>query len=61
MNSFVRQLNMYGFHKSRKDNSKCIFSHENFLKGREDLLIVIKRKIKDSEISIKTPMKDSQQ
>lgn len=48
MNSFVRQLNMYGFHKSRKDNSKCIFSHENFLKGREDLLIVIKRKIKDS-------------
>lgn len=34
INSFVRQLNMYGFHKSRKDNSKCIFSHPNFLKGR---------------------------
>ena len=37
---------MYGFHKSRKDNSKSIFSHENFIKNREDLLPLIKRKIK---------------
>ena len=34
INSFIRQLNMYGFHKSRKENTKSIFSHPYFLKGR---------------------------
>lgn len=57
MNSFVRQLNMYGFHKSRKDNSKCIFSHPSFVKDGEDLLIKIQRKVKDSEINFDTPVK----
>ena len=37
---------MYGFHKSRKDQSKSIFSHENFIKNRKDLLPLVKRKIK---------------
>lgn len=48
---------MYGFHKSRKDNAKSIFSHPNFLRDREDLLSTIKRKIKALENSIKTPTK----
>jgi hypothetical protein len=48
---------MYGFHKSRKDNSKCIFSHPNFIKDREDLLSSIKRKIKNVEYQAKTPSK----
>jgi hypothetical protein len=39
---------MYGFHKSRKDHSKSVFSHPLFLKDREDLLPSIKRKIKQN-------------
>jgi hypothetical protein len=35
MNSFIRQLNMYGFHKSRTDHAKSVFSHPAFLRGRE--------------------------
>lgn len=34
INSFIRQLNMYGFHKSRKDPIKNIFSHPYFLRGQ---------------------------
>jgi hypothetical protein len=44
---------MYGFHKSRADHSKSVFSHPSFLRNREyinnlfsDLLANIKRKIK---------------
>lgn len=44
---------MYGFHKSRADHTKSVFSHPFFLRDREynlhlfrDLLITIKRKIK---------------
>jgi heat shock transcription factor 1 len=35
INSFIRQLNMYGFHKSRKEHSKSVFSHPLFQKNRE--------------------------
>jgi hypothetical protein len=44
---------MYGFHKSRADHTKSVFSHPLFIRDREyhfhlfrDLLITIKRKIK---------------
>ena len=37
---------MYGFHKSRKDPSKNIFSNEHFQKGRPDLLHLVRRKAK---------------
>lgn len=56
--SFVRQLNMYGFHKVNKtprsqrtsqDNQTWEFSHPKFLKGRVDLLDQIKRKALDNE------------
>lgn len=49
INSFIRQLNMYGFHKSRKDPSKNIFSHPFFLRGQPQLLHLVKRKIKIEE------------
>lgn len=42
--SFVRQLNLYGFHKTEKDPSRNVFKHSFFQKGREDLLPFIKRK-----------------
>lgn len=34
MNSFIRQLNMYGFHKSRNDHVKSVFSHPLFQRDR---------------------------
>ena len=42
--SFVRQLNMYDFHKTVQDPSHGEFSHEFFRKDRPDLLHNIKRK-----------------
>ncbi|EIE78527.1 hypothetical protein RO3G_03231 [Rhizopus delemar RA 99-880] len=51
--SFVRQLNMYGFHKVNKspkghrtlaENQIWEFSHSKFIKDRPDLLDEIKRK-----------------
>ncbi|KAI8079011.1 HSF-type DNA-binding-domain-containing protein [Gilbertella persicaria] len=57
--SFVRLLNMYGFHKINKsprgqrnnnDNEIWEFSHPKFQHGRPDLLKDIKRKAMDSEL-----------
>ncbi|KAG6829868.1 hypothetical protein H0H92_003212 [Tricholoma furcatifolium] len=52
--SFVRQLNMYGFHKiphlqqgvlkSDSDTEHWNFAHANFLRGQPDLLCLIQRK-----------------
>lgn len=42
--SYVRQLNMYGFSKTRHDSNHHEFSHRLFLKGRRDLLPFIRRK-----------------
>ncbi|KAI8973787.1 HSF-type DNA-binding-domain-containing protein [Mycotypha africana] len=56
--SFVRQLNMYGFHKVNKsprghrtlaENQIWEFSHSKFLRGRTDLLDDIKRKSIESD------------
>ena len=62
--SFVRQLNFYGFRKIRLDNSLKIdlekereqrnfwrFRHENFRRGRKDLLREIKRHASSSSSS----------
>lgn len=43
--SFVRQLNMYNFHKTIQDPQHNEFKHEFFKKGRRDLLHKIKRKL----------------
>ncbi|KAJ2416241.1 hypothetical protein GGI10_001100 [Coemansia sp. RSA 2530] len=56
--SFVRQLNMYGFHKVNKsprghrtmaENQIWEFSHQKFIRDRPDLLDQIKRKTMESE------------
>ncbi|KAG2185715.1 hypothetical protein INT43_002150 [Umbelopsis isabellina] len=56
--SFVRQLNMYGFHKVNKsprghrtlaENQIWEFSHTKFLRGRPELLDDIKRKAMEQE------------
>lgn len=44
INSFVRQLNMYDFHKRNRSAQECIFQHPYFVRGRPDLLNQIKRK-----------------
>ncbi|KAI8073467.1 HSF-type DNA-binding-domain-containing protein [Gilbertella persicaria] len=58
--SFVRQLNMYGFHKVNKsprghrtlaENQIWEFSHPKFLRNRPDLLDDIKRKSMESDPS----------
>ncbi|OMJ70133.1 hypothetical protein SteCoe_31949 [Stentor coeruleus] len=46
--SFIRQLNMYDFHKLRSGTQEHIYQHSLFLRGRSDLLKEIKRKTSDS-------------
>lgn len=42
--SFVRQLNMYNFHKKRSMTTEHIYYHELFKRGKVELLRHIKRK-----------------
>ncbi|KAF9479563.1 hypothetical protein BDN70DRAFT_684977 [Pholiota conissans] len=60
--SFVRQLNMYGFHKINRtpraqrtstDAQTWEFSHTKFLRGRPDLLDEIKRKALEPDPAVK--------
>jgi len=44
--SFVRQLNMYNFHKSRDTKNRECFRHENFVRGKKNLLALIAKKKK---------------
>jgi hypothetical protein len=44
LTSFVRQLNMYNFHKRRTQNLDHIYYHELFQKGKKNLLKEIRRK-----------------
>ena len=50
--SFVRQLNMYDFHKVREGSWDNAFKHPLFLQGRADLLKEIKRKTSESHSNI---------
>ena len=43
--SFVRQLNMYDFHKTSDNPHDQCFSHPNFRRGHPELLDLIKRKV----------------
>eukprot|EP00347_Sterkiella_histriomuscorum_P021892 403332401 len=42
--SFVRQLNMYDFHKTRNNSNEHCFQHNLFKKNQKKLLVDIKRK-----------------
>eukprot|EP00347_Sterkiella_histriomuscorum_P008992 403342943 len=42
--SFIRQLNMYDFHKTKRSNNEHCFKHPFFLRGKKHLLQEIKRK-----------------
>lgn len=54
--SFVRQLNMYDFHKKRTRSSAVVeFKHEFFKKGAPELLAHVKRKIEDGECELTNP------
>jgi len=47
LTSFVRQLNMYNFHKRRTQNIDHVYYHELFQRGKKHLLKEIKRKNHD--------------
>jgi hypothetical protein len=49
--SFVRQLNLYGFHKTVLDSKRLEFQHPYFKRDRPDLLHYIKRKVSSSSTS----------
>ena len=46
--SFIRQLNMYDFHKLRSGGHEHIYKHPLFIKGRPELLKEIHRKTAES-------------
>jgi hypothetical protein len=48
MNSFIRQLNMYNFHKKRTMTTDHVYFHELFKRGKVELLRHIKRKLSDA-------------
>jgi len=50
--SFVRQLNMYDFHKKRSNQNEHIFQHPKFIRGHQDLIKTIKRKNKKENINL---------
>ena len=52
--SFIRQLNMYDFHKKKSSQNEHIFHHNNFIKDRKDLIKTIKRKSKKENIPMNT-------
>uniref|UniRef100_A0A7S4NZT3 HSF-type DNA-binding domain-containing protein n=1 Tax=Guillardia theta TaxID=55529 RepID=A0A7S4NZT3_GUITH len=43
--SFVRQLNLYGFHKTSQEATACEFTNPLFRRGDEHLLKAIRRKV----------------
>lgn len=60
--SYIRQLNMYGFSKTRHDSNHHEFTHKLFQRGRRDLLPLIRRKTqqnggKSSSSSDAVPLK----
>lgn len=42
--SFIRQLNMYDFHKEKSNDKNHVFYNKYFIRGKFDLLVNIKRK-----------------
>ena len=59
--SFIRQLNMYDFHKKKSNQNEHLFHHKNFIKGQKDLMKEIKRKSnkKDENMPITSNLLDN--
>lgn len=49
MSSFIRQLNIYGFKKTKAKNEEQCFAHKDFRKNNKKLLLNMKRKTKNSD------------
>ena len=47
--SFIRQLNMYGFHKERDTGDIQVYSHPNFIKEHPERLSEVRRKLAKTE------------
>ena len=58
LSSFVRQLNMYGFHKTKYKNNEQCFTHKFFRKDNKKLLLKMKRKTKDKSAEKKVAPSD---
>lgn len=56
--SFVRQLNMYNFHKVKNKEGLHEFKHENFKRGQRDGLRLISRKIAETSEASQVEVKD---
>lgn len=54
--SFVRQLNMYDFHKSKQDSKENEFKHKLFRRGQKHLLAEIKRKGSENHAYVEEPI-----
>lgn len=54
--SFIRQLNMYGFHKERDSGSLQTFSHPFFTRNNQENLNLIHRKSSEHYSEIKTDL-----
>lgn len=59
--SFVRQLNLYGFHKTVLDSKRLEFQHPYFKRDRPDLLHYIKRKVSSGGASTQQQQQQQQQ
>jgi hypothetical protein len=57
--SYIRQLNMYGFSKTRHDSTHREFTHKLFRRGRRDLLSLIKRKSQQITPPVSTHSSDT--
>jgi len=56
LTSFIRQLNMYNFHKRRTQDVDHIYCHELFQRGKKHLLKDIRRKNNDHSLTIQKSM-----
>jgi len=50
LNSFIRQLNMYDFHKKKTPDGEHVYYHELFQRGKKHLLKNIRRKNAESSM-----------
>ena len=55
--SFVRQLNMYDFHKKKTNSDKHTFQHSKFIKGQKELIkTILRKKKKEKNITSLVPL-----